>query len=167
MRSAFRIIWAAPLVAMILGCSQGRGLPELPPKPDVSTYHLGPGDRLVAQVTEPAPAPTAQLADSGVFLEGLPLPAPKHAAGLQTPRSRFAHRRARPGDRVDVPESARALLQIRLDYPPREETVRHRMEVYARETAPVLEHYRAAGLLREIDGTGSREDVFRRVATSV
>jgi len=49
----------------------------------------------------------------------------------------------------------------------REETVRHRMEVYARETAPVLEHYRAAGLLREIDGTGSREDVFRRVATSV
>src|SRR6184192_617699 len=49
----------------------------------------------------------------------------------------------------------------------REETVRHRMEVYARETAPVLEHYRAAGLLCEIDGTGSREDVFRRVAASV
>jgi adenylate kinase len=49
----------------------------------------------------------------------------------------------------------------------REETVRHRMEVYARETAPVIEHYRAAGLLREVDGTGSREDVFRRVAASV
>src|SRR5881396_1681314 len=49
----------------------------------------------------------------------------------------------------------------------REETVRHRMEVYARETAPVLEHYRAAGLLCEIDGTGSREDVFRRVAAGV
>src|SRR5206468_3617922 len=45
--------------------------------------------------------------------------------------------------------------------------VRQRMEVYARETAPVLEHYRAAGLLREIDGTGSREDVFRRVAASM
>src|SRR5438270_10705658 len=50
MRSAFRIIWAAPLVAMILGCSQGRGLPELPPKPDVSAYHLGPGDRLGIKV---------------------------------------------------------------------------------------------------------------------
>ena len=49
----------------------------------------------------------------------------------------------------------------------REETVRHRMEIYERETAPVLEHYRAAGLLREIDGTGSREDVFQRVAASV
>jgi adenylate kinase family enzyme len=31
----------------------------------------------------------------------------------------------------------------------------------------VLEHYRGAGLLREIDGAGSREDVFRRVAASV
>ena len=49
----------------------------------------------------------------------------------------------------------------------REETIRHRMEVYLRETQPVLEHYRKAGILREIDGTGSREDVFGRVAASV
>ena len=49
----------------------------------------------------------------------------------------------------------------------REETVRHRMEVYGRETASVLEHYRAAGLLREVDGAGSPEDVFRRLAASV
>jgi len=46
----------------------------------------------------------------------------------------------------------------------REETIRHRMDVYGRETAPVLEHYRAAGLLREVDGTGSRDDVAGRVA---
>jgi adenylate kinase len=45
----------------------------------------------------------------------------------------------------------------------RETTIRHRMEVYARETAPVLEHYRRAGLLREVPGTGSREQVFARV----
>src|SRR5882724_1546851 len=41
----------------------------------------------------------------------------------------------------------------------REETIRHRLDIYARETAPVLEHYRAAGLLREVEGTGTREDV--------
>jgi adenylate kinase len=41
------------------------------------------------------------------------------------------------------------------------------MDVYARETAPVLDHYRTAGLLREIDGTGTRENVSRRVAASV
>ena len=49
----------------------------------------------------------------------------------------------------------------------REDTIRRRMDVYARETAPVLEHYRAAGVLREIDGTGERDEVFRRVAASV
>jgi len=48
-----------------------------------------------------------------------------------------------------------------------EETIAHRFEVYTRETAPVLAHYQGAGLLREIDGTGSREDVFRRVAASL
>ena len=49
----------------------------------------------------------------------------------------------------------------------REETILHRMDVYARETTPVLEHYRAAGLLREVDGTGEREEVFRRVVAGV
>jgi adenylate kinase len=49
----------------------------------------------------------------------------------------------------------------------REETILQRMDVYTRETAPVLEHYRRAGLLREIDGTGSREDVFARVAAGL
>lgn len=52
MKSAIRIIRAAvPLFAIILaGCSQGRGLPELPVKPDMSAYHLGPGDRLGIKV---------------------------------------------------------------------------------------------------------------------
>jgi adenylate kinase len=49
----------------------------------------------------------------------------------------------------------------------REETVRRRMEVYARETAPVLEHYRNAGLLREVSGTGIPEDVFGRLLASL
>jgi len=49
----------------------------------------------------------------------------------------------------------------------REETIRKRMEVYARETAPVLEHYRKQGLLREVSGTGTREDVFARLTASL
>src|SRR5439155_1213 len=43
-----------------------------------------------------------------------------------------------------------------------DETIGRRLDVYARETAPVLEHYRRAGLLREVDGTGSRDEVFAR-----
>ena len=49
----------------------------------------------------------------------------------------------------------------------REETVRARFDVYARDTAPVLRYYGDAGLLREISGVGSREDIFQRVAASL
>jgi adenylate kinase len=49
----------------------------------------------------------------------------------------------------------------------REETIRRRLDVYARETAPVLEHYRAAALLHEVDGTGSRDEVSRRIRTAL
>lgn len=49
----------------------------------------------------------------------------------------------------------------------REETVRQRMDVYTRETAPVLEHYRAAGLLRDVAGTGTPDAVFERLRAEV
>ena len=45
----------------------------------------------------------------------------------------------------------------------RVETVGRRMEVYERETAPLVGHYRTKGLLREVVGTGSRDDVFQRI----
>jgi adenylate kinase len=38
-----------------------------------------------------------------------------------------------------------------------EESLRNRLQVYKRETAPVLEHYRSA--LIEIDGTGEMEEI--------
>ena len=45
----------------------------------------------------------------------------------------------------------------------REETVRARFEIYARDTAPVLRYYRDVGLLREISGVGNREEIFKCV----
>jgi adenylate kinase len=45
----------------------------------------------------------------------------------------------------------------------REETIKARMEVYERQSAPVYEHFRAQGLLLEVDGTGSAEEVFRKI----
>jgi protein involved in polysaccharide export with SLBB domain len=46
-----RIVCVA-LIALfpLAGCSPGSGLPELSSKPDVSLYHLGPGDRLEIRV---------------------------------------------------------------------------------------------------------------------
>lgn len=48
-----------------------------------------------------------------------------------------------------------------------EETIRHRLEVYAQQTAPVLQHYREVGLLHEVSGIGSHEEVYGRVAASL
>jgi len=45
----------------------------------------------------------------------------------------------------------------------RMETVGRRMEVYERETEPLVGHYRTKGLLREVVGTGSRDEVFQRI----
>lgn len=44
-----------------------------------------------------------------------------------------------------------------------EETIRRRMEVYAGQTAPLLMHYENLGLLEEVDGTGTVEEVQGRM----
>jgi adenylate kinase len=45
----------------------------------------------------------------------------------------------------------------------REETIKARLRVYDRETAPLVSYYRERGLLRDIDGVGRVEDIRNRV----
>jgi adenylate kinase len=47
------------------------------------------------------------------------------------------------------------------------ETVRHRIEVYNEQTAPLIDYYRQKGLLVEIDGTQAIEDVTVDLMKSV
>jgi adenylate kinase len=61
---------------------------------------------------------------------------------------------------VAIEQSSGPLLQRDDD---RVETVGRRMEVYERETEPLVGHYRTKGLLREVVGTGSRDEVFQRI----
>jgi adenylate kinase len=49
----------------------------------------------------------------------------------------------------------------------REETIRHRLEVYADQTAPLVGYYAARGLLEGIDATGPVEDVTARAVASL
>jgi adenylate kinase len=49
----------------------------------------------------------------------------------------------------------------------RPETVRQRIDVYHRETVPVLDFYRKLGLLADIHGVGSVECVNRRVLAAL
>ncbi|MFA1611920.1 adenylate kinase [Halobellus rubicundus] len=48
-----------------------------------------------------------------------------------------------------------------------EETVRERLRVYEENTAPVVEHYREEGVLVEVDGEGSPDEVFETLVDVV
>jgi polysaccharide export outer membrane protein len=51
MKPYFRIVQVALLALLpVAGCSPGSDLPMLTAKPDVSSYHLGPGDKLEIKV---------------------------------------------------------------------------------------------------------------------
>lgn len=82
---------------------------------------------------------------------GTPLDAVLH---LAVPTAALLDRlagRAREQDRVDDDRA----------------TVARRLEVYDEETAPLIEYYRAAGLLVTVDGSGSVEDVEQAVAAAL
>jgi adenylate kinase len=49
----------------------------------------------------------------------------------------------------------------------REETIRKRLTVYARETAPVLSYYQARGVLTTLDGSASIDQVAARVEAAL
>lgn len=55
----------------------------------------------------------------------------------------------------------RALDQGRVD--DSEEAIRHRQEVYIRETAPLIDMFREQGLLVEVDGLGPIDEVTSRI----
>jgi adenylate kinase len=47
------------------------------------------------------------------------------------------------------------------------EAVRPRIEIYLQKTVPVLEHYRGEGLVSEIDGRGTIEEITQRVLAAI
>jgi adenylate kinase len=44
-----------------------------------------------------------------------------------------------------------------------DETIRTRMKVYHEQTAPLVDYYRGRGILAEIDGSGSIEEIAKRI----
>ena len=59
----------------------------------------------------------------------------------------------------------RAIEQGRTD--DTEDAIRHRQEVYARETSPLIAVYRDRGLLIEVDGLGEIDDVAGRISEAL
>lgn len=59
----------------------------------------------------------------------------------------------------------RAIEQGRAD--DTEDAIRHRQQVYARETSPLIAVYRDRGLLIEVDGLGDIDDVSARISAGL
>jgi adenylate kinase len=49
----------------------------------------------------------------------------------------------------------------------KEETIRHRLQVYHSQTEPLIDHYDSAGMLRRFDGTRHPDEVHARVRATI
>jgi adenylate kinase len=154
--------------------------------------HLATGDLLRRHVAEGTPLglEAKQFMDRGelvpdrlvVDLVARHLSGPEPLPGFvldgfprTLPQAKTAYDWGRAHDRtfhavisLDVPEDelVRRLLERgrhsgRTD--DTDDTIRHRLAVYAENTRPLLDFYRDRGVLLEIDGTGEIDDVTRRV----
>ena len=47
------------------------------------------------------------------------------------------------------------------------DVIRHRLEVFGKQTEPLIEHYEQLGLLHVIDGVGSEDEVFGRIQGAI
>jgi adenylate kinase len=107
---------------------------------------------------------------NGCLLDGIP----RTVAQANMLEDLFQRRRWRLDHVVALEAPAEELVQRLLARAGKEgrsddtpETIASRMEVYERETAPVLDFYRAKGLLRTVPATGTPDEVFRRVMAAV
>ena len=75
------------------------------------------------------------------------------------------HLRFAPPARAEVCDRCGGQLVPRDD--DREETIRARLDVYGRETAPLCEYYQSRGLLRPVDAVGQKEHIFERILEQI
>lgn len=61
-------------------------------------------------------------------------------------------------------ETGEALVQRDDDKP---EAIRHRLDVYAKQTAPLIDYYRTRNLIVDLDASASPEDVMKGLAEKV
>jgi len=66
-----------------------------------------------------------------------------------------------PPEKEDICNTCGQNLVLRDDDKP--ETVKKRLDVYHQQTQPLIEYYKKAGVLAEVDGTQGMEEVFQSI----
>jgi len=144
----------------ILRRAVGEGTPVgIRAKPYLDAGTLVPDDVIAGVVSERLAKPDCA---PGFLLDGFPRTLPQASlldarlSASRTPLSQVIS--------LEVPAKelvARMMSRGRADDTP--ETVQRRLEVYESETEPLKGWYRSRGLLREVDGTGTPDEVFSRL----
>ena len=105
---------------------------------------------------------TPEVAANGFLLDGFPRTAEQAEALLAQPG------RLDAAIDIDLPtDEARRRLLARGRADDRPEVIDHRLAVDAHESRPLLLLLRQAGLLVEVDGVGSEDEVFSRILTEL
>jgi adenylate kinase len=88
-------------------------------------------------------------------------------AGRRTCRScgALSHVTLSPSKKAGICDRCGGELHQRDD--DREETIAHRLKVYDDQTAPLMNYYRGQGLLREIGGVGTVDEICARVIAAL
>lgn len=88
-------------------------------------------------------------------------------AGRRTCRScgALSHVTLSPSKKAGICDRCGGELYQRDD--DREETISHRLKVYDDQTVPLLDYYRGQGLLREIGGVGTVDEICARVIAAL
>jgi len=121
----------------------------------------------------PRTVPQAEALDGALAEQGRGI---EHAVKIEVPKEdlversvgrrtcatcgRIYHLRYSPPPSPEACECGGALVQRADD---QEDVVRERLEVFERQTRPVSAYYEARGILRRIDGSGTPEEVGRRM----
>lgn len=122
---------------------------------------LVPDDVMVGIVDERLGQPDAE---PGFLLDGFPRTGDQADALDRL----LGERKLLAALNIEVPEEVvieRMLARGRPD--DTEDAIRRRLELYVEQTAPLLDHYRGLGLLVEIDGVGTEDEVAGRLRSAI
>jgi adenylate kinase len=133
----------------------------------MATGQLVPDELTIAMIENRLQQPDAR---NGFVLDGFP----RNLAQAEA-LDRMLHSLGRDLDAIlffDVPDDVgleralkRAELEGRQDDTP--EVIKKRLEIYHRETEPVIEHYRATGKLVPLHAGGTVEEVWNEIANAL
>jgi adenylate kinase len=128
---------------------------------------LVPDEVMIGIVRERLSQADAQV---GFILDGFPRTVPQAEA-----LNRMLSESGQPIDHVigiEVPEdelvkrlSGRREIEGRQD--DSDEAIQHRLEVYHKETSPLIDYYRQTGFLRSIPGVGTIDDIYQRITAKL